>query len=182
MLFVALLRGINVGGNNKVEMKKLKSVVEELGFSQVKTYINSGNVIFESSNQNDQAQIALLLENEIQKAFGFPVKVLIRDFDSIKRVAENLPNDWQNNQEMKCDVMFLWDEIDNKSLIKELPIKKDIDEVIYLSGALLWSVKRENLTKSGMLKLVGTKLYKQMTIRNSNTTRKLFALMSELNT
>lgn len=178
MIFVALLRGINVGGNNRVEMVRLKTVFEELGFSKVKTYINSGNVIFESSSE-DLGQMTSLLEEKIEKTFGFSVKVLLRDFNFMKQVMEKLPEDWLNNETMKCDVMFLWDEADVENLLDQLPIKKDLDHCIYLKGAIIWSVKRENITKSGMLRLVGTKLYKQMTIRNANTTRKLFNLMNE---
>lgn len=178
MIFVALLRGINVGGNNKVEMSRLKQVFEELGFSKVKTYINSGNVIFESSSK-DIHQMTDLLEEKIEKTYSFPVKVLLRDLDFMKQVMAKLPENWLNNDEMKCDVMFLWDEADAENLLDQLPIKKELDHCIYLKGAIIWSVKRENITRSGMLKLVGTKLYKQMTIRNANTTRKLFNLMSE---
>lgn len=179
MVFVALLRGINVGGNNKVEMKRLKSVLEELGFSKVKTYINSGNVIFESESE-DQEKMTSLIENNIEKAFGFPIKVLLRDFDSMEKIINKLPDDWQNNTETKCDVMFLWDEAETENFIEQLPLKKEIDEIIYLKGALIWFVERKNVTRSGLLKIVGTKLYKQMTIRNSNTVRKLFNLMSEI--
>ncbi len=179
MLFVALLRGINVGGNNKVEMSKLKLSFEELGFSKVKTYINSGNVIFESLDEKDLATITSRLEKKIEEDFGFFIKVLVCGFDLIKKIVKKLPDDWHNNEAMKCDVMFLWEEIDNQNLVAELPIKKDIDEVIYTKGAILWSIKRENLAKSGIMKLVGTKLYKQMTIRNANTVRKLFSIMSE---
>jgi len=179
MIFVALLRGINVGGNNRVEMKRLKAVFEELGFSKVKTYINSGNVIFESSSE-DLGQMTSLLEEKIEKTFGFAVKVLLRDFDFMKTVMAKLPDSCLNNEDMKCDVMFLWDEADGEDLLDQLPVKKEFDNCIYLRGAIIWSVKRENITKSGMLKLVGTKLYKQMTIRNANTTRKLFDLMCEV--
>lgn len=74
---------------------------------------------------------------------------------------------------MKCDVMFLWDKYNNKSVIEQLTIKPEIDEVKYVHGALVWKVDRKNVTKSGMMKIVGTDLYRNMTVRNCNTVRKI---------
>lgn len=179
MTYVALLRGINVGGNNKVDMKQLKMVFEELGFTNVKTYINSGNVIFQTKSQAKE-KLTQSLEKAIEKEFGFSVKVVIRTFKEIKQVVEILPSSWLNNDTMKCDVMFLWPAVDSPKVIKELIIKDDIDEVMYMPGTILWRVDRDKVTRSGIMKLVGTKLYAQMTIRNCNTAKKLYQLMQEL--
>lgn len=78
---------------------------------------------------------------------------------------------------MKSDVMFLWDEIDHASLLEKLVIKPNIDTVKYVPGALLWAVEKKQYSKSGLSKLVGTQVYKQMTIRNVNTARKIYELM-----
>jgi uncharacterized protein (DUF1697 family) len=80
---------------------------------------------------------------------------------------------------LKSDVMFLWPESDSKSVLSELTIK-DFDRVIYAPGAVLWSVDRADQGRSGMGKLVGTMLYKQMTIRNVNTVRKLSEIMQQV--
>lgn len=77
---------------------------------------------------------------------------------------------------MRSDVLFLWDEIDDESVLNKLVIKPEIDTVKYVHGAILWSVEK-NITKSGMTKLVGSKPYQQITIRNVNTTRKIYELM-----
>lgn len=179
MIYVALLRGINVGGNNKVEMKRLKEVFEKAGHLNVSTYINSGNVIFESKESNSK-KLAEEIEKIIEKEFGFNIKVLVKSLTEIKLIEKELPSSWQNDLKMKCDVMFLWEEVDNKKVLDGLTIKKGIDEVIYIKGALLWSIQRSGATRSGIAKLVGTNLYKQMTIRNCNTLRKLFSLMKAL--
>jgi uncharacterized protein (DUF1697 family) len=176
MIYVALLRGINVGGNRKIDMKKLATTFESAGASNVKTYINSGNIIFEDSSSNSK-HLASSLENAIESDFGFPVKVLLRDIDAMKATVKALPETWQNNTDMKCDVMYLWEDFNRKNVLKELVVKPGIDEVKYVDGALLWRVDRNSVTKSGMLKIIGTDLYKQMTIRNCNTTRKLLAMM-----
>lgn len=177
MIYVALLRGINVGGHNKVNMRKLKDVFEATGMTDVSTYINSGNVVFRS-NSKSATRLAATLEQAIKKSFGFAVKVLVRDQASIKSLVQALPADWSNDTGMKCDVMFLWAAIDHPKILEQLTIKPDIDRVRYAPGALLWSVDRDKVTRSGMMKLVGTDPYRQMTIRNCNTLRKLADLMN----
>ena len=176
MVYVALLRGVNVGGKNKVDMKQLKAAFEEAGMTSVRTYINSGNVIF-SSSLRSRARLTKVLEEAIERAFGFRVEVLVRDLKSMRAVVKALPRTWVNDATTKCDVMFLWDEVARPSVVKELPIKAEIEDVKYVSGALLWRVDRNSVTRSGLMKLVGTPLYKRMTIRNCNTTRKLLELM-----
>lgn len=175
-MYVALLRGINVGGANKVDMRQLKTVFEGAGMTSVATYINSGNVVF-SSKIRVRSRLVGLLEKAIAKRFSFTVRVLVRDLKSMRAVVKALPSHWTNDETMKCDVMFLWDDIDRPSIVNELPTKPEIDDLRYASGALIWRVDRMNVTKSGMMRLVGTPLYKQMTVRNCNTARKLLELM-----
>jgi uncharacterized protein (DUF1697 family) len=176
MTYLALLRGINVGGKNKVEMKRLKAVFEEAGMTSVRTYINSGNVIF-SSTLRGRPRLVRLLEEAIAKHFGFKIHVVVRDVKSMRAVVKAMPAHWTNDKTMKCDVMFLWDDVDRPSILKQLQFKPELEDVRYASGAVIWRVDRKNVTRSGMMKLVGTPLYKRMTIRNCNTTRKLLELM-----
>lgn len=178
MIYVALLRGINVGGKNKVDMKRLKEAFMEAGMKSVSTYINSGNVIF-IDNQRTKAEIAGILEEVILHYFQLEIKVLIRSIDDFKDMIKILPTTWKNDQEMKCDVLFLWEEIDQGAILNELTIKPEIDTVLYTPGAILWSVDKRNVTRSGLSKLVGTNLYKKMTIRNVNTTRKIYDIMQD---
>jgi uncharacterized protein (DUF1697 family) len=176
MVYVALLRGINVGGKNKVEMKRLKAVFEEAGMRSVRTYINSGNVIF-SSTIRARGRLVDLLEEAITQSFGFEVDLLVRDISSVRGVVEAMPGHWTNDKTMKCDVMFLWDDVNRPSVLRKLQFRPEMEDVRYVSGAVIWRVDRKNVTRSGMMKLVGTPLYRRMTIRNSNTTRKLLELM-----
>jgi len=176
MKYVALLRGINVGGNNKVDMKTLKVSFESLGLKDVVTYINTGNIIFTDSNRVPD-ELVRQLEAMMQRDFGLEIKVLLRTQAQIDGVMTALPQEWTNDKDMKSDVMFLWDEVDGPGVKGLLTIKDDIDTVIYASGAILWSVDKVNQSESGMTKLVGTKLYKQMTVRNVNTFRKIHELM-----
>ena len=178
MIYVALLRGINVGGNNKVDMKKLKTTFESLGFTNVVTYINSGNIIFRDISNEPDAIV-----NEIEKAmvtdFQLPIRVLVRSYKDIGTICDKLPLTWVKNELMRTDVMFLWKEFDSPEIIQQLQINP-VDNVMYEQGAVLWHVAGKDYNKSGMSKLVGTKLYRNMTIRNVNTVRKLHQIMTTI--
>ncbi len=176
MVYVALLRGINVGGKNKVDMKQLKAVFEGAGMTDVKTYINSGNVIF-SSNVRSKPKIATLLEKAIAKKFRFDIKVLLRDLKDMKALVKSIPAKWTNDQEMRCDVMFLWKDVDRPTVVKELKHDPKMEDVRYARGAIIWRCDRSYVMRSKVPKMIGTPLYKQMTIRNANTARKLLELM-----
>ena len=176
MKYSALLRGINVGGNRKVEMSKLKVCFEALGFANVVTYINSGNVVF--SSDKPQAEVGGLIENEIERKFGFFVPTIVRSYKQIEQVVKQVPIEWTNDAQQKTDVLFLWPEIDQPSIVEMIGFKSEIERVVYIPGAMVWNIERKFVTKSNMLKLVGTNTYKQMTIRNINTVRKLYILMS----
>jgi uncharacterized protein (DUF1697 family) len=176
MVYIALLRGINVGGNNKIDMKQLKKAFEQVGMNNVVTYINSGNIIF-TTNLEPKAKIAEILEAAILDSFGLPIKVLILSLDDMRKVMHSLPESWTNDTRMKSDVLFLWDEINNETVLDKLVIKPEMETAIYVPGAILWSVDKDNVTKSGMIKLVGSAIYRKMTVRNVNTTRKIYELM-----
>jgi uncharacterized protein (DUF1697 family) len=176
MQYVALLRGINVGGTNKVDMKQLKAVFESVGMREVKTYINSGNVLFEHGAEKDEALVRTL-ENAIEKEFGFHVNVLVKSKAELQAVVEAMPTDWHNGGVMKCDVVFLWDGMTVNQALAELKAREGIDEVRTVPGVIIWKVDRKNVGKSGLLRMMGTPLYKKVTIRNSNTTRKLLDIL-----
>lgn len=179
MIYVALLRGINVGGNNKIEMAKLKLTFETLGFTKVKTYINSGNIIFATSIQ-DTAQIVLKIEDAIQQEFSLNIPVVVRSLSQIQETCKALPDSWMNDSTMKCDILFLWSEVDNESAIHEISVKRDLVDLKYTPGAIIWRTDRDNVTRGGFDKFIAAPIYKKITIRNCNTVRKLRSLMEEI--
>jgi uncharacterized protein (DUF1697 family) len=95
----------------------------------------------------------------------------------MRAVVNAMPARWTNDQVQRCDVLFLWDEFARPTVLKKLPVRPEIEDVKYASGAVIWRIDRKNATKSGLMRLVGTDIYKKMTIRNCNTARKLLALM-----
>jgi uncharacterized protein (DUF1697 family) len=177
MVFAALLRGVNVGGSNIVSMAQLKAVFEEAGLDSVRTYINSGNVIF-STDAPDRQALTQRLERGIAERFGLQVGVLLRDTAEMADIVGAIPGDWANDDTQKCDVLFLWPEIDRPAIVAELGARPGVDEVRYVAGAVIRRVSRADAGRSGLLKLFGSPLYRQMTIRNCNTARKLLELMS----
>lgn len=173
MKYVALLRGINVGGTSKVAMSDLKVSFAKLGFENITTYINSGNVMFTTPDIPDIPAI----EHALSRDFALPLRIVVRDSQNLQNLVDQIPTDWVNDKVMKCDVMFLWPEVDGSHVLEQLTIKPDLDTVMYIPGAVVWRVDRNNVSRSGLLKIIGTPLYKQMTIRNINTVRKLAALL-----
>jgi uncharacterized protein (DUF1697 family) len=89
-IYVAMLRGINVGGNKKIKMEKLRSSLEALGLEQVKTYIQSGNVVFKAA-KTAPVTLSKKIENRIQFDFGFSASVLLRTADEIEDAIAGNP-------------------------------------------------------------------------------------------
>jgi uncharacterized protein (DUF1697 family) len=177
--YVALLRGINVGGNTIISMAKLKECFEGSGFEKVKTYINSGNVIFKS-DKNDPAILEALIEHAIEKEFSMPVKVMVRGFDQMDKLIKQVPKSWHDSKDFRYNVIFLSRAVDNKKILANLHPKPEIEELHYYPGVLFWSAKTSDLTKTGMLKINKAAIYKEMTIRGINTTRKIYEIMRQI--
>jgi uncharacterized protein (DUF1697 family) len=173
--YVALLRGINVGGKSIIKMAALKACVEALGHDAVSTYIASGNVLFES-RERSAAKLDVQFERAINKTFDLPVRVVVRSATEIRRIADGVPAAWVDDAELRVTVAFLLRGNDARAIARGLTPKDGIDEVVAVPGALIWAIRRDALTRTG-LKLVGTPVYKQMTLRNLNTTLKLAELV-----
>ncbi len=177
MKFIALLRGINAGNLRRIEMKKLKEFFESLGYNNVSTYINSGNIIFESDKK--PGIIRKDIESGLKKEFGVDIPTLIKTEREIRKIADAIPQEWQNDSEQKSDVAYLFDEIDSKKILDELPIKKEYLDIRYIKGAIYWNIIRKNYNKSQINKLISHRFYQMMTVRNVNTARKLSELMKD---
>lgn len=171
MTYIALLRGINVGGNRKVEMKKLKALFESLGYADVSTYINSGNVLFDSEQPPEKLRQSI--EENLNVTFGFEVPTLVISTVEMKKVVEEIPDDWVNDKTQKSDVAFLFPEIDSEETIELMPVKREYMTILYRKGYISWNIKRDVLNKSQLSKLAGHKIYALMTVRNINTVRRL---------
>lgn len=176
MTYLALLRGINVGGNGTVPMDALKDCLVKLGYENVRTYINSGNVLFDTA-VTDQSELANTIGLALLETFDFPITVIIRSEKELKKIAKAIPSHWQNNDEQKTDVLFLLPDYDSPKTKAKIATTPGVDALIYTKGALIWNVSKDQYNKSGMRKFIGSVVYKNMTARNVNTVRKLASLV-----
>jgi uncharacterized protein (DUF1697 family) len=172
MTYIAFLRGVNVGGKGIVSMAAIKEALVTLGLSDVRTYINSGNVIF-STRASDAQKLTARIEEALERHTGMPIKVLVMDHKTLKKIVNAIPRNWVDDKTMRTYVLLLWKELDDRGILDRLPIKPGVDELSYTPGAVVWRVDREDVGRSQMNRIVGTPLYKKITIRSANTMRKL---------
>jgi uncharacterized protein (DUF1697 family) len=176
--YIALLRGINVGTHDYITMADLKRVFVGLGFRNVKTYVNSGNVIF-VAGETDPRKIETLVEDALAKRVAQPVTVVARSLAEMDQIMRHVPNHWQTATDEKCNVIFLRYTIDSPDILANLDPKPEIEELHYHPGVLFWSAKTSSLTKSGMLKVNTMPIYKDMTVRVLHTTQKIYEIMQQ---
>src|SRR5258708_2818586 len=172
MTYIAFLRGVNVGGNSIVSMAAIKLALVALGLSDVRTYINSGNVIF-STRAADTQKLTARIEKALEEHTGMAIKVLVMAHKALKKIVDAIPRDWVDDKTMRTYVLLVWRELDDHGILERLATKPGVDELRYTPGAVVWRVDRENVGKSHMNKIVGTPLYKKISIRSANTMRKL---------
>jgi uncharacterized protein (DUF1697 family) len=176
--YAALIRGINVGGKNAVPMAGLKTCLEELGFSDVSTYIASGNVILTSDSP--AGVVRALIEGALPACFSLDselVKVLVLTPDQLQAVIDNKPEGFGEQPETyHSDAIFLID-MDSAQAMPVFAPREGIDRV-WAGDGVIYSQRLSSLrSKSRLSRIVGTPAYQSMTIRNWNTTTRLLELM-----
>jgi uncharacterized protein (DUF1697 family) len=176
--YVALLRGINVGGKNKVPMPALKKYLEEMGFSNVLTYIVSGNVFLESDQPADK--IKDQIEKALPKVFKLDselIKVLVLSQKQIQAIITKKPKGFgEHPEKYRYDVFFLM-SIDPREAISVFDPRKGVDEIWQANGVIYSQRLIAQITKSRINKIVGNQAYKSMTGRNWNTTTRLLEIL-----
>ena len=178
MKYVLLLRGINVGGKNKVAMSDLKDMISKLGYENVITYINSGNIIFES---NDKKEIVKEKISHMLETFPFSINKVILTQEEYLDEISNLP-EWWSEELFRRDILFYSDEVDYsvmKERIKMMPLN---DEMVHFGKrAVFWGKCNEKnyLSTSYHKLLMKESFYKSITIRNARTFEKIIELLSK---
>lgn len=175
--YLALLRGINVGGKNIIRMTALRACFEKMGFSDVLTYIQSGNVVFKTAIAN-QAALEHRIEQALAKQFNYASRVVIISHDTLKRVTKQAPPGFGKiPATYRYDVIFLKTPLTPREAMKAVEVKEGVDRVSGGAHALYFSRLISKATQSRMSKIVPKPEYQYMTIRNWNTTIQLLALM-----
>lgn len=174
MKYVALLRGINVGKSVQVPMKRLKAQLENIGLKNVLTYLNSGNVIFDTDMESKE--LHTMIAGMLEKEYGQKIPVLIKTSEEIIKIKESIPDGWENDETQQTYIAYLFKDIADPKLVEDLPVKKQYVEMIYAFESIIWNIKRENYNKSQITKIVNHNSYEKMTTRNVNTARQLARL------
>ena len=178
--YVALLRGINVGGNNMVSMADLRGSFAGLGFDDVASYINSGNILFRAK-EKDPRKLEKKIDAMLAREHELPGRTVVRSRAEMAQLLATIGREWKKvSDDWRYYVVFLRHEVDAESVLDGLAPKQDIEQVVYCPGTLLWRARIADLTRSGMQKIASMPLYKSVTIRNLNTTRKVFELMERM--
>jgi uncharacterized protein (DUF1697 family) len=179
--YVALLRGINVGGKNLIKMAELRACFEGLGFTNVRTYIQSGNVIF-SSEESDQARLTSQLEDALSRTFSYSSRAVMRSDAEMKAIVAFAPDGFGSDPATyRYDVIFLKEPLTSVEAMKSVTTKEGVDQVFAGDGVLYFSRLISRATQSHVSRLVSMPVYQSMTIRNWNTTTKLLNLMGSEN-
>ncbi|MRI82636.1 DUF1697 domain-containing protein [Aerococcaceae bacterium DSM 109653] len=173
MGYILLLRAINVGGRNRVVMAELKQQLADLGFTQVISYINSGNLIFNSTL--DRHQTRHIIQNMFQDFYDFELPFALISVTDFRQEYENLPDWWFLDNFYRQNILFFLPAYFDT---KPFELMEPAGERIHFGNlAVYWAVLDEMTYKrSSYVKITGDAFYKQVTIRNLNTLKKLYEL------
>jgi uncharacterized protein (DUF1697 family) len=180
-LYVALLRGINVGGKNLIKMTDLAACFEALGLTNVRTYIQSGNVIFRA-DQPDRARLTGWLEDALSKTFQYNASLVLRSDDEMKDIVAHAPTGFGSQPATyRYDVIFLKEPLTSSEAMQSVTIKEGVDQAFSGKGVLYFSRLTSRATQSRLTRIISMPIYQSMTIRNWNTTTKLLSMMEAVN-
>ncbi|WP_419026260.1 DUF1697 domain-containing protein [Emergencia sp.] len=173
--YVALLRGINVGGKNKIPMAELKKGFEKLDFEEVKTYLNSGNVIFSSGNEEIE-KLTKQIETMIKEQFGFDIPVFVIPQKRLEEILLNAPEWWgDDNKEIYDNLIFMIPPATFSDVFHEIGEPKEgLEKIQNYKETIFWSFRLKEYQKTNWWpKTASTTISDKLTIRTANTTRKI---------
>jgi uncharacterized protein (DUF1697 family) len=173
--YLALLRGINVGGKNLVRMADLRAAFAELGFADVATYIQSGNVLFRAPRQA-RAELALQIERELSRRYKTELKVVLLTSAQLQTVVNGAPKGF-GGESHRCDVIFLRKPLTVKTAFPLFETREGVDQAWPGKGVVYFSRLAAKASSSRLSRIVALPEYKEMTIRSWSTTTKLNELM-----
>lgn len=178
--YIALLRGINVGGNNPIKMSELKACLEAAGLQNVCTYIASGNVLF--SSLHGPKKVEDVFDAAVYKAFGYKGPTVIVTENDYKTIIQEAPPNFGSTPDMlHSDVVFFKTPYNAGEVLKDvvaLKLREGVDTVAAGSKALYFTRVSAERTKSRMSKITELASYKSMTVRSWATVKKLEALLN----
>ena len=173
---IALLRGVNVGGNNKISMPELKAAFERRGFQNVVTYINSGNIIFDSGMDETAAKAAC--EELIEEGFGLKIAVGLITAADLAEALANAPDWWGGDPAAKHNAIFVIPPMDAQTVCAQVgELKPEYEKTAFHGRVIFWSAPLATFSHTRWSKIVQNRaVYNAVTIRNANTAKKLAEL------
>ena len=170
--YVALLRGININGKNKISMSVLKTEFESAGFSEVTTYLNSGNIVFESDTDSNK----IIIEKMILDKFGLEIPVYVMEMDALIDIMLNAPDWWgTDSKEYYDNLIFMLSSDTPKEicdLIGELSV--GLEKVQTYKNVIFWSFDRKTYQKCNWWKKTACAgIAEKLTIRTASTVKKV---------
>lgn len=176
--YVALLRGINVGGRHIVAMADLREAFETAGYTAVRTYIQSGNVVFESDLP--PAVVHNNLEAILERRVGVPLVIVLRSEVELRSVVDQAPAGFGAQPDrFHSDVLFLKEPLSSQDAMRVVNLREGVDQAWPGTGVVYFARLSERRAQSRLSRIVGTPEYRQMTIRNWTTTTKLVNMLGE---
>ena len=177
--YLALLRGVNVGGKGMIRMAELRDALAAAGLSDVRTYIQSGNVIF-SSGVTDTGRLTALIKKAIRQSFNLDVDAAVFPQAEWGKIISAAPDWWGVEKTWKHNLLVMIEPYRMQDVLEAIGnLKPDIESVQPGKGVLYQSLSLAKFGRTSSSKLVGTPVYKRMTIRNFNTAMKLKSLLEE---
>ncbi|MEO8358100.1 MAG: DUF1697 domain-containing protein [Chloroflexota bacterium] len=179
--YLALLRGINVGGKNIIKMADLKACFENMGFSDVATFIQSGNVLCKSA-EKDKSKLTTKIEKGLSERFNYKSRLVVVTHRELEKIVEGAPPGFGSHSDtFRYDVIFLKEPLTPKEAMKSVRTKEGVDNAYTGKYVLYFSRLISKATQSHLSRIIKLPVYQNMTIRNWNTTTKLLALMENRN-
>lgn len=176
--YVALLRGINISGKNKISMPELKKGFEELGFAEVNTYLNSGNVIF-SSDIDDENILSNEIASMIKDRFQLDIPIFIVLQETLKDLLNHAPDWWgDDNKEIYDNLIFIIPPLSFEEIYEEIGNPKaEYEKVQNYKNVIFWSFSRKDYQKTNWWpKTANSNISDKITIRTANTVRKIVGI------
>lgn len=178
MKYIALLRGINISGKNKISMPELKKLLEENDYQNVLTYLNSGNIIFEC-NINNKQTIMNNIHTLIKTKFILDIPVYITTDKELEDILNNSPKWWgSNNKEIYDNLIFIIPPTKYEEVYNTIGSQKEgLEQIEEYNNCIFWSFDLNNYRKSNWwVKTASTNIKDKITIRTANTMRKILEI------
>jgi uncharacterized protein (DUF1697 family) len=176
--FVALLRGINVGGKNLIGMSALVECFRSAGYEEVRTYLQSGNVLLQAQPENGP-KLEDALERMLQRRFEIPIRVVVRSRDELAATIASAPTN-HGSVELRSEVFFLKHPLTPETVLAQMPeLREGVDSVAPGPGAFYFSRVAAQASKTRITRLMSMPIFKQMTVRSWRATTRLFDMLDE---